>query len=113
LPQVSLAITHCGLAAEQLVYGTDASVDDQVNQVVQAGIGPKDELFSRYTTIRGKRSLKRLGARGVRANIKRESLEASLDPKFFSGHSLRKAAQTHMSAPVSPPQSINHSKTKR
>lgn len=73
-------------------------LEDLVEWVTHSGVGPEDELFSRYSTVGGKRSLKRFWARQVRREIKAICEEADLDPKFFSSHSLRKASQTHMSA---------------
>lgn len=73
-------------------------LDDLVEWVTHSGIGPCDELFSRYATIKGKASLKRFWPRRIRNEIKDICAEAGLDPQYFSAHSLRKGSQTHMSA---------------
>ena len=73
-------------------------LDDLVEWITHAGIGPNDELFSRYATVRGKVSFKRFWPRGIREEVKAICAKADMDPNFFSAHSLRKGSQTHMSA---------------
>lgn len=73
-------------------------LEDLVEWVTRSGVAPEDELFGRYAAVRGKQSFKRLWPREIRGEVKAICLEAGLDPKYFSAHSLRKGAQTHMSA---------------
>ena len=78
--------------------GEERLLDDLVEWFTHSGVGPEDELFSRYAMVRGRMTLKRLWPRNVRKGVKDACVEAGLDPRFFSAHSLRKASQTHMSA---------------
>jgi hypothetical protein len=73
-------------------------LDDLVEWITHAEIGPNDELFSRYATVRGRRSLNRFWPAQVRGEIKEICVGAGLDASYFSSHSLRKGGQTHMSA---------------
>ena len=77
-------------------------LDDLVEWMIHSGVGPEDELFSRYAMVRGRLSLKRLWPRDIRKGVKTACVEVGLDPRFFSAHSLRKASQTHMSAMGAP-----------
>ena len=82
--------------------GEERLLDDLVEWMIHSGVGPEDEIFSRYAMVRGKMSLKRLWARDIRKGVKAACVRVGLDPRFFSAHSLRKASQTHMSAMGAP-----------
>lgn len=71
---------------------------DLTEWVVNSGVTPSEELFSRCVNVRGKPSRKRLMARAIRSFVKKVAEEAGLDPRYFSAHSLRKATITHMRA---------------
>ena len=73
-------------------------LEDLVEWITHAGVGPNDELFSRYAIVGGNMSCKRLWPKQMREAVKAIGDGAGLDPKYFSAHSLRKGSQTHMSA---------------
>ena len=72
-------------------------LEDLVEWITHAEVGPNEERFSWYATVRGKMPFKRLWPRQMREEVKAICDAASLDPKFFSAHLLRKGFQTHMS----------------
>ena len=72
-------------------------LEDLVEWITHAGIGPNEDRFSWYATLRGKMSFKRLWLSQIREEVKAICDAAGLDPKFFSAHSLRKGLQTHKS----------------
>ena len=74
-------------------------LDDLVSWVTYSGVTERDRLFSRYAVLkRGTRSKRELYARMVRDEIKRTCVLEGLPVEYFSSHSLRKAATTHMRA---------------
>lgn len=73
-------------------------LDDLTSWVTHSRVTPIDELFSRWAMVRGVLSRRRMRSKAIRENIKDICARAGLDPAFFSAHSLRKAAQTHMRA---------------
>ena len=98
------AVTHkTGECRKTMLIGrrheTESQLlEDLVEWITHAGIGPNDELFSRYAIVGGEMSHKRLWPKQMRDAVKVISDAAGMDPKYFSAHSLRKGSQTHMSA---------------
>jgi hypothetical protein len=78
--------------------GESQHLDDLVEWVTRSQVKPEDELFSRYAIVRGRLSLKRMRPRAIRESVKAICVEAELDPRHFSSHSIRKAALSHMRA---------------
>ena len=74
-------------------------LEDLTDWVLRSGVRVTDRLFTRYTHNGGDVPARReLSARKVRDQIKASCALVGLDPAYFSSHSLRKAATTHMSA---------------
>ena len=69
-------------------------LDDLVEWLRLSGARTVDRLFTRYSRgIGGKETRKELTGRMIRDGIKES---CTLDPDYFSSHSLRKGATTHM-----------------
>jgi hypothetical protein len=75
-------------------------LDDLVEWIIRSGISEASNLFSRRVTLHrtGRVSLKNLSASMVREQIKATARKHGLNEDYFSTHSLRKAAITHMRA---------------
>ena len=72
---------------------------DLVEWIINSGVRGKDRLFTRLTVFgRGKITRKELTGRMVRERVKEAAALEGLNPEYFSAHSLRKGATTHMSA---------------
>ena len=72
-------------------------LDDIVLWIVHSQVKVGDGLFTRYVTLRdGTLSRKSLIGRMVREELKEAATLEGLDPDYFSSHSLRKGATTHL-----------------
>jgi hypothetical protein len=76
---------------------TDESqfIDDLVEFMTRSGALGEDELFS-YRNVSGKKIV--LRSRTIREDLKEECKAHGLPPNFFSSHSYRKGAVSHMRA---------------
>jgi hypothetical protein len=72
---------------------------DLVEWLMFSGASGKDELFCRYAPRKNGRWTKKVcRAEAVTKALKEAIVEEGMDPKFFSFHSLRKAAVNQMKA---------------
>ena len=73
-------------------------LDDFTEWMRKSGGQPSDGLFTRRIEVNGRLRAKEMTGRAIRNNIKDMCAREGLDPRFFSSHSLRKAATMHMRA---------------
>ena len=72
-------------------------LEDLFEWNARSGVNSADRLLTRYlTSVEGTTTVKHLTGRMVRDEVKAAAELEGLDPLFFSSHSLRKAAITHM-----------------
>ena len=72
-------------------------LDDLVEWTKLSKVKVGDRLFTRYSVgINGKMTRKELTSRMIRDGIKESCTLEGLDSNYFSSHSLRKGATTHM-----------------
>ena len=99
------AATHkTGMTVKSKCIGRRSEAESQflsdlVTWVTKSGVMQNDRLFTRYAKGKSGGSLKKeLTSRMVRDQVKETCRLEGLPEEYFSSHSLRKAATTHMRA---------------